>query len=126
MNHTGFAPTHGLCISQSTLLSLQVALQGNFPKQALDLCTSQVALVVMNYLPVFCALPGSSSSGDQVLVQHTVPVGRCILIAYPVQATKFPGCAVRVPSQAPQNVCRLILCLYYLEKQQLSVDGIWQ
>ena len=36
MDHTGFAPTHGVCISQSTLLSLQVALQGNFPKQALD------------------------------------------------------------------------------------------
>ena len=52
---------------------------------------------------VFCALPGSSSSGDQVLGEHTVPVGWCILITYPVQATRFPGCAVRVPSQ----VCRV-------------------
>ena len=34
-DHTGFAPSHSMYASQSTLLKLQVALQGNYLKRAL-------------------------------------------------------------------------------------------
>ena len=47
----------------------------------------------------FCALPGPSNSGDQVLGECTVPCALCILITSPVPAAWFPGCAARAPSQ---------------------------
>ena len=47
----------------------------------------------------FCALSRLSSSGDQVLAEHTVPGGLCVLITSPVLAGWCPGCAARVPSQ---------------------------
>ena len=42
---------------------------------------------------VFCALPRSEHSGDQVLGKHTVPGGLCILVTSPLLAFQFPGCA---------------------------------
>ena len=51
----------------------------------------------------FVPFPGPSSSGDQVLGEHTVPGGLCILITSPVPAAWFPRCARRAPSQ----VCRV-------------------
>ena len=71
-------------LSQSTLLRLQVALQGNCPKQALGcmhlpgLSHSGSGFRVLHkgtdsVGPVFCALPRSSSSGDQVHGEHTLP-----------------------------------------------------
>ena len=47
----------------------------------------------------FVPFPGLSCSGDQVLGEHTVPCGLCILITFPIPATQFPGCAARLPSQ---------------------------
>ena len=47
----------------------------------------------------FVPFPGPSSSGDQVLGEHTVPGGLCVLITSPAPATLFPGCAVIALSQ---------------------------
>ena len=47
----------------------------------------------------FVPFPGPRSSGDQVLDEHTVPGGLCVLITSPVLAAWFPGCAARVLSQ---------------------------
>ena len=70
-------------LSQSTLLRLQVALQGNCLRWTLD----------------FVPFPGPSSSGTQVLGERTVPGGLCDLITSLVPAAWLPGCATRVPSQ---------------------------
>ena len=51
----------------------------------------------------FVPFPGLSSSGNQVLGEHTVPGGPCILILSLVLAAWFPRCAMRAPSQ----VCRM-------------------
>ena len=47
----------------------------------------------------FMPFPGLSSSGNQVLGEHTLPGWPCILITSLVPATWFPGCAMRAPSQ---------------------------
>jgi len=47
----------------------------------------------------FVPFPGARSSGDQVLSEHTVPGGLCILITSPVMAAWFPGCTAKAPSQ---------------------------
>ena len=70
-------------LSQSTLLRLQVALQGNCLRWTLD----------------FVPFPGPSSSGNQVLGERTVPGGLCDLITSLVPAAWLPGCATRAPSQ---------------------------
>ena len=38
--------------------------------------------------------PGPSSSDDQVLGEHNVPGGPCVLITFLVPATRFPWCAM--------------------------------
>ena len=48
---------------------------------------------------MFCALPGFEQLGDQVLGEHTVPGGPCILVNPPVPTAQFPGWAKRAPSQ---------------------------
>ena len=75
----GLPPLTACVLSRSTLLRLQVALQGNSPKQALG----------------FAHFPGPSISGDQVLGECTVPCDLCILTTSPVPDTWFPGCAAR-------------------------------
>ena len=76
--------------SQSTLLRLQVALQGNCPKWALGcvhfpgLSHSSSGSWLLHkgtdsVGPAFYALPGPSSSGNQMLGKHTLPAGWCIL-----------------------------------------------
>ena len=47
----------------------------------------------------FVPFPGLSTSGDQMLGEHTVPGGPCVLITSPFLAAQFPGCAVTAPSQ---------------------------
>ena len=80
----GLPPLTTCVLSQSTLLRLQVALQGNCPKWALGFmhCPglshsgsgSQVLHKGTNSVgPVFCALTGLSSSGDKMLGEHTLP-----------------------------------------------------
>ena len=96
-------------LSRSTLLRLQVALQGAVHSGPCVSCPSQVSARVqvlgysiraqtwfgMHFVP----FPGQSSSGDQVPGERTVPEGSYILITSPVQADGFPGCALREPSQ---------------------------
>ena len=105
-------------LSQSTLLRLQVALQGNCPKQALGcmhlpgLSHSGSGFRVLHkgtdsVGPAFCALPGPSSSGDQVLGECTLPRWwwwwwwwcGLHLISFSVPAARFPGCAAGAPCQ---------------------------
>ena len=43
--------------------------------------------------------PGLSSSGNQVLCEHTLPCGPCVLIITLVLAAWFPECAMRALSQ---------------------------
>ena len=47
----------------------------------------------------FVPFPGLSSSGNQVLCEHTVPGDLYVLISSLVSATQFPGWATRAPSQ---------------------------
>ena len=101
-------------LSQSTLLRLQVALQGSYSKQALGFvhfpglsCSGSGSWILHKGTDsVGCAFrpfPGLSSLGDQVLGECTVPGGLCILITSLVPATQFPGCTTRALSQ----VCRV-------------------
>ena len=47
----------------------------------------------------FVPFPGPSSSGNQMLGDHTVPGDLCVLISSLVSATSFPGWATRALSQ---------------------------
>ena len=110
----GFPPLLACVLSWSTLLRLQVALQGNCLKQALGFvhfpglsCSGSGSWILHKGTDsVGCAFrpfPGLSSLGDQVLGECTVPGGLCILITSLVPATQFPGCTTRALSQ----VCRV-------------------
>ena len=100
-------------LSMSTLLRLQVALQGYCPKQALCFvhfpglrCSGSASRVLLKGTDlvgsVFHALP---SSDDQVLGERTVPGGSCVLITSPVLAVQFPG-------RSPEHCLRYALCLW--------------
>ena len=110
----GLPPLTVRVLSQSTLLRLQVALQGSYSKQALGFvhfpglsCSGSGSWILHKGTDsVGCAFrpfPGLSSLGDQVLGECTVPGGLCILITSLVPATQFPGCTTRALSQ----VCRV-------------------
>ena len=100
-----------MCFHGSTLLRLQVALQGNCLKRALGCMhfpglshSGSGSQVLYNGAQIklglsFVPFSGSCSSGNQVLGEHTLP--RCVvcLITSPVPAAWFPGCAVGEPSQ---------------------------
>ena len=97
-------------LPRSTVLRLQVALQGNCPKQGLGFvhfpglsCSGSCSQVLHKAQTWFglCFLPflGPSNSGDQVLGECTVPDVLCVLITSLVPATRFPWCTTRVPSQ---------------------------
>ena len=97
-------------LSWSTLLRLQIPLQGNCPRWALGFvhfpglsCSgsgSQVPTKAQTWMGMhFVPFPGPSSSGDQVLGECIVPDGLCVLIISPVPAAQFPGCTIRAPSQ---------------------------
>ena len=47
----------------------------------------------------FVPFPGPRSSGDQVLGEHTVSGGLCVLCTSPVPAARFPVCITRAQSQ---------------------------
>ena len=110
----GLPPLTVRVLSQSTLLRLQVALQGSYSMQALGFvhfpglsCSGSGSWILHKGTDsVGCAFrpfPGLSSLGDQVLGECTVPGGLCILITSLVPATQFPGCTTRALSQ----VCRV-------------------
>ena len=90
-------------LSWSSLLRLQVALQGNCLKRALGCVhypglnhsgSGSVSWVLHKGTDSgmhFVLFPGLSSSGDEVLGEHTVSGGLCILITSLVPAS-FPVC----------------------------------
>ena len=106
---------HWVCCSpgwcallKSTLLRFQGALQGHCSKCTLlfvhfpglshsYLRCSTGAQTQMNC--AFCAIPGPSSSSEQVLGEHSVSGGTCILCTSLVPATWFPWCPMRAQSQ---------------------------
>ena len=106
----GLPPLTACVLFLSTLLRLQVALKGNFPKQALG-CMHFPGLShsvqVLRYSTKaqirlglrFVPFPGLSSSGEQVLDKHTLPRWVVHIITSLVPATQFLGCNTRVSSQ---------------------------
>ena len=115
MDHTEFAPAHwhfpGV-LSRSTLLRLQVALQGNCPKWALNFvyfpglsCSGSASQVLHKGTdmagPVFCALPSLEQLRQPGVWQVHLPRWAVSLNHHLILATWFPGCTVRVPSQVP-------------------------
>ena len=89
-------------LSRSTLLRLQSALQGHCPKQTLHFVHfpslshsgsgSWVQSWAQTRLDVrFVPIPGLSSSGDQVLGEHTVLSGLCVLITSQSWLISFLG-----------------------------------
>ena len=91
-------PSFTVCVlSHSTLLRLQVALQGNSLKWALGcmhfpgLSHSGTGSCVPHRGLRFVPFPGLSSSGDQVLGEHTVLAGWCVLSLPWSQALSFLG-----------------------------------
>ena len=111
-------PSSQQCVlSRSTLLSLQLALQGYSPKCALPFvyypglgCTGQVLRYSARAQTKFgvrtVPFPGPSSSGNQVLAEHTVPDGPCILITSP-----GPSCSVSWWCQ--ESTVSGVLCLLW-------------
>ena len=102
LGHPGFSPLTACVLSPSTLLRLQVALQGNCLRQALDYvhfpdlrCSGSGNWVLHKGAdsvgPAFCALPSVWRRHSPSLAVH--------LITSPVPATQFPGCAAGAPSQ---------------------------
>jgi len=96
--------------SQSTLLSLQVALQGNCPKQALGFvcfpglsCSGSGSQVLHkdtdSAAHAVCALPRSEQLRRPGAWRAHCPRWSVRLITSPVPAAQFPGCVARAPSQ---------------------------
>ena len=85
----GLPPLTACVLSQSTLLRLQVALQGNCLKQALGCmhfpglsCSGSGSLVVHKGTNLGLRLvpfPGPSISGEHVLDEHILPAVWCVL-----------------------------------------------
>ena len=101
--------------SGSTLLRLQVALQGNCQKQALGCvhfpglsCSGSGSWVPpqrhrLGWASVLCPSQVRAAQATRCLVSTLSP-GRVVrLITSPVPAARFPGCAAGAPSQ----VCRV-------------------
>ena len=97
-------------LSRSTLLRLQVVLQGTVQSRPWVLCTSQLSAAQVQLLRYSTKVqthlglhvvpfPGLSSSGNQVLGKHTLPRWAVCLITSPVPAARFPGCTVGAQSQ---------------------------
>ena len=110
LGHTGFAPAHGMCAFPSHTAQAVVCSAGSCLRQALGcmhfpgLSHSGSGSWVLHegadsVGPAFLPFSSLSSSGDQVLGEHTLP--RCVvcLITSPVPAAQFPGCAAGAPSQ---------------------------
>ena len=111
LGHTGFAPAHASVLSRSTLLRLQVALQGICLKQPWVVCTSQAEATevqVLGYSTKARTLsgvpfPGPSGSGDLCLGECTLPRWGGASHPLPGPAALFPGCAAGATTQ----VCRV-------------------
>ena len=107
MDHTGFAPAHyGCVLSWSTLLRLQVILQGISPKQALH----------------FVHFPGlsCSGSGSRVLHKGTDLVG-CAFYPLPRSGHLMCPGAWRAPGPWSQHGPSWAMCLNHLPSPSRSV-----
>ena len=118
MDHTGFAPTHGVCAFAVYTAQAPGCSAGELSKVGPGLSALPWSKPLrFRFLGTpqrhtrlglrFVPFPGPSSSGDQVLGRCTVP--RCVvrLITSPVPAAWFPGCTAGVPS--------LVCCVSPLE-----------
>ena len=83
MDHTGFAPAHGVCAFPVYTIQAPGRSAGELSKAGTGLHV----------------LPRSKLLRRPGVGKRTVPGGLCILITSPVPATWFPGCSARAPSQ---------------------------
>ena len=106
----GLPPLTAPVLSLSTLLRLQVALQGNYLKWVLGCvhfpglsCSGSGSQVLHKGTdmvgPVFCALPSSEQLRQPCAWQVHLPRWAVSVNHHPLLATWFPGCSMRVPSQ---------------------------
>ena len=109
MDHTGFATAQGgVCFPDLHCLVSRVPCKGTVPMgpafHALPRSTLPRSLgapqghrrrCVVHFVP----FSSPSSSGDQVLGEHTLPGGPCVLFTSPVLAAQFPRCTMRTQSQ---------------------------
>ena len=102
----------GCVLSQSTLLRLQVALEGNCPKLALVFihfpglnCPGSGSRLLHKGTDsvglVFCTLPRSEKLRQPGVWTVHCPMGALRLNHLPGPAAGFPGC----PGKAPSKVC---------------------
>ena len=117
MDHTGFAQSHGMCFLVLHCLGCRV-LCGALSKAGPGVsCTSQVRATWVQVLRYstraqtllgmrFVPFPGLSSSGDQVLEEHTVPVGPCILITSLVSGVSFVSSGKLISSYDTPGRCQ--------------------
>ena len=95
--HTGFALAHGVCAFPSTLLRLQVALQGAGPESravpVFGYSTKAQARLGLRFMPSW-----SEQLGSQELDKRTLP-----------------GCSAPYPLRGPSlSFCMQVLCALYL------------
>ena len=118
MDHTGFATAQGgMCFLVLHCLGCRV-LCGALSKAGPGVsCTSQVRATWVQVLRYstraqtllgmrFVPFPGLSSSGDQVLEEHTVPVGPCILITSLVSGVSFVSSGKLISSYDTPGRCQ--------------------
>ena len=117
MDHAGFVQAHGgLCFPGLYCSGSKMLCRGTVQSLHCISCTSRVLAAQFQILGYsaraqtwlgirFLPFPGPSSSGDEVLGEHTVPGGLCILITSFVLAAWFPRCTARASSQ----VCHVSL-----------------
>ena len=101
LSHTGFAPLTACVLTCSTLLRLQVALQGTCLKQALGCMHfpglshsgsgSQVLHKGTDSGPAFCALPRSEKFRQPAAWWAHSPRVQCVLSPLPFQPRGFLG-----------------------------------
>ena len=105
----GLLPLTGRVLPQSTLLRLQVALQGNCPKWALGFVHfpglshsgsgSWYSTKAQTWLGLcFVPFPGPSTSGDQVLGERTLPR----------RSYHLPGPSCSVCGACPSPLCLIL------------------
>ena len=111
MDHTGFAPTQGVCAFPVYTAQAPGCSAGDqppnvgpafraLPRSKLPgFSFSSTPQTHRQWSMCFVPFPGPSSSGDQVLGEHAIPGGLCVLITSPVPAPWFPGCTARAVSQ---------------------------
>ena len=109
MDHSGFATAQVACISRDDTAQAPgcsaVALSQVCPAFHVVPRTKLLRFsgVPQEHRPrwavCFVPFPGLSSSGDQVLDEHIVSDGPCVLFTSPVLATQFLGLATRAQSQ---------------------------